>query len=63
MRAPENLKYIYTLKANVYKTLIGNLYPSIVYKELVVLKTNYIELTGVDDLPFVRPPGDNGRII
>lgn len=49
-----------------YGIMVGNLYPSIAYEELMQLRAQYVEgLEGPDgywgDLPTVPPPRADGR--
>ena len=60
----EQLKYEFIeLYTKGYLLLIGNLYPSIVYKSLMQLKEDYIQEGGPEkELPFVKPPNINGYV-
>ena len=49
------------LKKDVYDNLVGNLYPSIVYNSLMLIRKEYVELGGnAWDLPSTKPPYADG---
>lgn len=48
-------------KADLYKNLVGSLYPGIVYQELIKLRYIYLELGGqMSNLPDVHQPSPEG---
>lgn len=48
-------KYMVIYRA--YSMLVGTLYPSIAYSELVALQSEYVKLGGdAHDLPLANPP-------
>jgi hypothetical protein len=57
----EQLKEKYEKGIIVYTSLVGTLYPSIYYKELLQTREEYIKIGGEDyDIPYLYPPRENG---
>lgn len=64
---PEGIKKEYLSLREVYRTMVGGLYPSIAYEKLLKLRDYYVRLRGGrpgewSDLPPVPQPGDDGRV-
>lgn len=58
----DEMKTKYISLQEVYRTLVGALYPSIVYRELYDLRVAYVSAGGSnDDLPWTPPPHLDGR--
>lgn len=58
----EQMRVRYIAKLNTYGQMVGTLYPSIVYAELMAMREDYFEAGGKnDDLPYTPPPNGFGR--
>lgn len=60
--AREEIKEKYLSLRETYRDLVGTLYPSIAYKELMELREEYVRAGGqYHDLPFVGQPHLSGH--
>lgn len=60
---PEEIKAEYLKLRELYRSLVGTLYPSIVYGQLLDLRDRYAVASGQHgwgDLPHVPPPRSDG---
>lgn len=64
---PEEIKHEYLSLREVYRNMLGGLYPSIAYNNLLKLRDRYSALRGGrlgswEDLPPVPQPDDGGHV-
>jgi hypothetical protein len=62
MTRHEELKDKYMRLREAYFQLVGNLYPGIVYEQLLDLQREYVQAGGKETLPPVSPPTASGYI-
>jgi len=64
MKTPEQIKEEFLGLRETYYTLIGGLYPSMVYNELMKLRKEFFDSGGIDDGKtwYVRPPDKWGHV-
>lgn len=59
----EQILKAYNQSRETYRELVGSLYPSIAYSNLMELRQRYIDAGGdASDLPFTPQPTDEGRV-
>lgn len=62
MKAPDHILGDIHATVAVYRQMVGTLYPSIIYRDLVAMRNEYLAAGGdLGLLPSIPPPRHDGR--